>query len=87
MSAKMLYTTGQQIIVKPEVIQSEEPLQCAAETCFCEHTCSMSVQASFRVSAIFKRTMTTESRLRQKADVESFSSCTRLFLVVMTPMA
>ena len=50
-------------------------------------TCSMRVQASFRVSAIFKRTMTTDSRRRQKADVDSFSSCTRLFFVVMMPMA
>lgn len=47
----------------------------------------MKVQASRSVSAIFKRTMTTDKRRRQKDDVDSFSSCTRLFLVEMTPMA
>ncbi len=51
-----------------------------------QHTCSMKVQASRSVSAIFRRTMTTERRRRQKDDVDSFSSKTRLFLVEMTPM-
>ena len=50
-------------------------------------TCSMKVAASRSVSDIFKRTITTARRRRQKDAVDSFSSCTRLFLVVMTPMA
>lgn len=39
------------------------------------------------VSDIFKRTSTTARRRRQKDAVESLSSCTRLFFVVMIPLA
>ena len=46
----------------------------------------MNLQASFRFSDIFNRTITTASRLLQKDAVDSFSSCTRLFFVVMTPI-
>eukprot|EP00955_Chlamydomonas_euryale_P066700 359620-Chlamydomonas_euryale.AAC.6 len=48
--------------------------------------CSINVHASFSVSAILSRTITTESRRRQNALAASFSVCTRLFFVGMTPM-
>ncbi len=52
-----------------------------------EHqTCSMKVTASLMVSAILSRTITTASRLLQKDDVESFSTCARLFFVGSIPM-
>ncbi len=51
-----------------------------------QRACSMNVQASRSVSAIFSRTATTARRRRQNAAVDSRSSCTRLFFVVMTPM-
>ena len=54
---------------------------------FTEHTCSMKVQASRSVCDILRRTMTTARRRRQKDAVDSFSSCTRLFFVVITPIA
>lgn len=47
----------------------------------------MNVQASLSVSDILKRTITTDNRRLQKLAVESFSNWTKLFLVVMTPMA
>ena len=50
------------------------------------HTCSMKVQASRTVSAIFNRTMTTARRRRQKEAVDSFSHCARLFFMGSTPM-
>ena len=46
----------------------------------------MNVQASRRVSAIFSRTATTARRRLQNAAVDSRSSCTRLFFVVITPI-
>ncbi len=51
-----------------------------------ERACSMNVQASRSVSAILSRTATTARRRRQNAAVDSRSSCTRLFFVVITPM-
>lgn len=47
----------------------------------------MKVQASRSVSLILRRTMTTDRRRRQKDAVDSRSSCTRLFLVAITPIA
>ena len=47
----------------------------------------MNWQASFMVSDIFRRTRTTDSLRLQNDAVDSFSSCTKLFFVVMTPMA
>lgn len=46
----------------------------------------MNVHASFSVSAIFSRTITTDMRLRQKEAVASFSHCTKLFFVETMPM-
>jgi hypothetical protein len=46
----------------------------------------MKVQASLSVSAILSRTIMTDSRRRHRAEVDSRSSCTRLFFVVMIPM-
>jgi hypothetical protein len=46
----------------------------------------MNVTASRSVSLIFRRTMTTDRRRRQKEAVDRRSSCTRLFLVVITPI-
>jgi hypothetical protein len=51
-----------------------------------QRTCSMKVHASLNVSAIFNRTMTTDTRRLQKAAVASWSHCTKLFFVGITPM-
>ncbi len=47
----------------------------------------MKVMASRSDSDILVRTITTASRRRQKADTVSFSSCMRLFFVVIMPRA
>lgn len=52
-----------------------------------QQTCSISLHASLKFSDIFKRTSTTARRRLQKEAVDSFSNCTKLFLVVMTPIA
>ena len=49
--------------------------------------CSINVMASFNVSAIFTRTITTGSRRRQKVDAARVSHCARDFLVGIKPMS